>query len=83
MSTVPEAIVAAQARVPALGISLITNHAAGVSQQPLSHAEVLAVGKRAAGSIAEWLEKLVPLLPGLAPKGRTPRRPAKRSGRRR
>ena len=48
MSTVPEAIVAAQMRVPALGISLVTNHAAGVARQPLAHAEVLASGARAA-----------------------------------
>jgi purine-nucleoside phosphorylase len=64
MSTVPEAIVAAQMRVPALGISLVTNHAAGVARQPLEHADVLAVGSRAARGLADWLERLVPELPG-------------------
>jgi purine-nucleoside phosphorylase len=66
MSTVPEAIVAAQMRVPTLGISLVTNHAAGVSQKALTHAEVLAVGKRSAKILAEWLEKLVPTLAALS-----------------
>jgi purine-nucleoside phosphorylase len=68
MSTVPEAIVAAQMGVPALGISLVTNHAAGVSHEPLRHAEVLAVGKRSARALAEWLEKLVPSLAARAPR---------------
>ena len=66
MSTVPEAIVAAQMRVPALGISLVTNHAAGVARQPLEHAEVLAVGRRAASGLADWLERLVPQARGPA-----------------
>jgi purine-nucleoside phosphorylase len=67
MSTVPEAIVAAQMGVPALGISLVTNHAAGVSAEPLRHADVLAAGKRAARSVADWLESLAP---GIVPASR-------------
>jgi purine-nucleoside phosphorylase len=49
-------------RVPALGISLITNHASGVSEEPLSHGDVLAAGKRASGALASWIEKLVPAI---------------------
>ena len=40
MSTVPEVIVANQARMDVIGISCITNYATGVSAQPLSHEEV-------------------------------------------
>ncbi len=42
MSTVPEIIVARQMGLECLGISIITNMAAGLSKRPLSHAEVLA-----------------------------------------
>ena len=44
MSTVPEVIVARARNVPVLGISLITNLAAGISSNPLSHDEVVAAG---------------------------------------
>jgi len=47
MSTVPEAIVAAHMGMRVLGVSCITNMAAGVTDQPLSHEEVFANGKRA------------------------------------
>lgn len=40
MSTVPEALTAAHCQMPVLGLSLITNMAAGVLDQPLSHDEV-------------------------------------------
>ena len=49
MSTVPEAIAANHAGMRILGVSLITNMAAGVLDQPLSGEEVIAAGK-AAGS---------------------------------
>ena len=42
MSTVPEAIVAAQCGIRCLGVSCITNLAAGVSPHKLSHSEVIA-----------------------------------------
>lgn len=42
MSTVPETIVANQMGMEVLGISTITNYAAGVIEQPLSHEEVVA-----------------------------------------
>ena len=52
MSTVPE-VVAARARgMRALGFSTITNMAAGLSGETLSHEEVLAVGQRVAGHLA-------------------------------
>lgn len=41
MSTVPEAIVANHAGIKILGISCITNMAAGINKQPLSHEEVV------------------------------------------
>jgi purine-nucleoside phosphorylase len=47
MSTVPEVIVARARDVPVLGISLVTNAAAGLTPEPLSHAEVVAAGHEA------------------------------------
>lgn len=48
MSTALEAIAARQCRLEVLGISLVTNLAAGVGDQPLSHEEVLETGHAAA-----------------------------------
>ncbi len=48
MSTVPEVLAASHGGMKALAISLITNHAAGISKQPLSHQEVLETGKKSA-----------------------------------
>src|SRR5213078_1735604 len=45
MSTVPEVIVAAHMGMPVCGISCITNLAAGISQHPLTHQEVMEVAK--------------------------------------
>ena len=47
MSTVLEAIAAREAGLEVLGISLVTNLAAGISPQPLHHEEVLEAGREA------------------------------------
>ena len=59
MSTVPEAIVARQMGVEVLGISCISNAAAGVLPQPLDHTEVMAVAQRVRGAFGALLEGLV------------------------
>jgi purine-nucleoside phosphorylase len=46
MSTVPEAIVAAHSNMPVVGISLLSNMAAGITQEKLTHKEVLAMAKQ-------------------------------------
>jgi purine-nucleoside phosphorylase len=56
MSTVPEAIVARHMGVEVLGISCITNAAAGVLPQPLDHNEVMEVARRERDAIAVLLE---------------------------
>lgn len=52
MSTVPEVLVARALGIRVLGVSLISNLAAGMSDQPLSHEEVLQAGVAAAGRFA-------------------------------
>jgi purine-nucleoside phosphorylase len=59
MSTVPEAIVARHMGVEVLGISCITNAAAGVLPQPLNHDEVMDVARQVRGAFAALLEGII------------------------
>ncbi len=59
MSTALEAIAARQAGMEILGMSLITNLAAGISSEPLSHAEVLQAGRDAEPVISDLLARIV------------------------
>lgn len=58
MSTVPETIVARHMGIEVLGISCVTNLAAGLSSTPLSHAEVFEAGRQVERKLAELLERL-------------------------
>src|SRR5256886_12590225 len=60
MSTVPEVIAAAQMGLPVAGISCITNLAAGVSQHPLTHQEVIEVARAVAGKFSDLLRAFLP-----------------------
>ena len=62
MSTTLEAIAAREAGMEILGISLVTNLAAGVGGQPLNHEEVLEAGRSAAARMGDLLSRLVPSL---------------------
>ncbi len=59
MSTALEAIAARQAGMEVLGFSLITNLAAGISPNPLSHAEVIEAGREAEPVISALLAQVV------------------------
>ncbi|WP_029290465.1 purine-nucleoside phosphorylase [Cellulomonas sp. HZM] len=59
MSTTLEAIAARQAGLEVLGVSLVTNFGAGISDQPLSHAEVLEAGQAAGPRISALLAEVV------------------------
>ncbi len=59
MSTVPEAIVARHMGIEVLGISCITNMAAGVLPQPLVHEEVMETARRVRGRFIALLEGIV------------------------
>lgn len=58
MSTALEAIAARAAGMEVLGISLVTNQAAGMSGEPLDHAEVLAAGRNAATRMGQLLRDI-------------------------
>lgn len=59
MSTVPEVIVAAHSGMNVLGISCITNMAAGILNQPLSHDEVMETSAKAKESFTKLVNKII------------------------
>jgi purine-nucleoside phosphorylase len=69
MSTVPEAIVAGAMKMELAGISLITNPAAGISDAPLSHAEVMEVGAGASARFATLVTDFISHLTSAFPAG--------------
>lgn len=62
MSTVPEAIVARQMGIKVLGISCITNMAAGVVGEPINHQEVMETGESVRDTFKELLRRVIPRL---------------------
>jgi purine-nucleoside phosphorylase len=59
MSTVPEAIMACYRSLDVVALSLISNHAAGVADVPLSHEDVLETGKNTGDFCAELVCALI------------------------
>lgn len=62
MSTVPEVIVANHGGMRVLGISCVTNMAAGVLAQKLNHAEVIATTERIEKTFVSYVQKLIEVL---------------------
>ncbi|HEY6045877.1 MAG TPA: purine-nucleoside phosphorylase [Pyrinomonadaceae bacterium] len=60
MSTVPEAIVARHMDMQVVGISCITNLAAGVTDRPVDHSQVIAIGEQIRESFSELLRRVIP-----------------------
>jgi len=59
MSTVPEAIVARHMGMNVLGISCITNMAAGISENPINHEEVIETGARVRTTFTHLLRRII------------------------
>jgi len=60
MSTVPEVIAARHSGIRVLGISCVTNAAAGILDQPLDHKEVLQTAERVKGQFIALLRAVIP-----------------------
>lgn len=67
MSTVPEAIVARHCGMRVLGISAITNMAAGVLDAPISHEDVLTMGAKVREDFSRLLDSVIHHLPEEVP----------------
>jgi purine-nucleoside phosphorylase len=65
MSTVPEAIVACQMGMRTLGISLITNPAAGVGTSPIDHDAVMKMGEQVSQTFSTLMRSIIPNLVAL------------------
>ncbi|HWN11238.1 MAG TPA: purine-nucleoside phosphorylase [Pyrinomonadaceae bacterium] len=63
MSTVPEAIVARHMGMNVLGISCITNMAAGISDQAINHEEVMETGQLVRETFTQLLRRIIAKLP--------------------
>jgi purine-nucleoside phosphorylase len=59
MSTIPEATTASRLGLEVLGVSCITNAAAGLSKTPLSHREVGETAARVESEFVDWLHRLL------------------------
>lgn len=59
MSTVPEVIVARHSGMKVLGISCITNMAAGILDQPLSHEEVIETTEKVKANFLSYIKEIV------------------------
>ena len=64
MSTVPEAIVARQMGMNVVGISCITNMAAGISEETINHEEVMETGQKVRATFTQLLRGIISKLPG-------------------
>lgn len=60
MSTVHEVIIARHMGIEVLGLSVVTNMAAGVLDQPINHEEVMEIGRRIASQFTRLLTSLIP-----------------------
>ncbi|AXI09398.1 purine-nucleoside phosphorylase [Oceanobacillus sp. 143] len=63
MSTVPEVIVANHAKIRVLGISCISNMAAGILEQPLTHTEVIDTTNKVREDFLQFIKKVIHTLP--------------------
>ena len=66
MSTVPETIVARHMGINVLGLSCVTNMAAGLSPTPLNHQEIIENGHRVEQQLSRLLDRIVPKMNALA-----------------
>jgi purine-nucleoside phosphorylase len=63
MSTVTEALTAAHSKIPVLGLSVMTNMAAGVLDQPLTSEEVTETSLRVAGEFEKYFTEILRRIP--------------------